>query len=86
MKYETWFLVELDEIWFYFHKIVAQGRITKYNMKEEGKKTQYNQKQNYYEYINRKEKNKAQLGSSQAKEKIESKKSNYESLLLINST
>ena len=37
-------------------------------------------------YNNRQQRNKAQLQSRQAKKKIESKKSNYGSLLLINST
>ena len=52
---------------------------------EKTEKTQYDQKQSC-KYNNRPQRNKAQLGSRQAKEKLESKMSNYGSLLLINST
>ena len=49
------------------------------------KPTQYDQKQSF-KYNNRQQRNKAKLWSRRAKKKIESKKSNYGSLLLINST
>ena len=52
---------------------------------EKKEKKTYDQKQSH-KYNNRQQRNKAQPGSRQAKEKIESRKFNYGSLLLINST
>ena len=75
---------DYDMIWFYLHKIAALGRITMYNIRQERereKKTQYDQKQSL-KYNNRQQRNRAKLWSRRAKKKIESKKSNYGSLLL----
>ena len=77
-------MIWYDMIWF------TQSRGPKAELQstiweKKGKKTHYDQKQRK-KYINRQQRNKAQLWSRRAKEKIESKKFNYGSLLLINST
>ena len=79
----TYILWWYDMIWFYLHKIAAQR--PNYNVQyktREKKNTQYDQKQSW-KYNNRQQRNKAKLWSRWAKKKIESKKSNYGSLLLI---
>ena len=85
-----WYVILLcsmyDMIWFYLHKITALW--PNYNVQYKTKRkryTQYDQKQSL-KYNNRQQRNKAKLWSRRAKKKIESKKSNYGSLLLINST
>ena len=79
-------MIWYDMIWFYLHKIAAlrPNYNVQYNTREK-KNTQYDQKQSL-KYNNRQQRSRAKLWSRRAKKKIESKKSNYGSLLLINST
>ena len=76
-------MIWYDMIWFYLHKIAALRPNYNVQYKTREDKTTHNDQKQSLKYSNRQQRNKAKLWSRRAKKKIESKKSNYGSLLLM---